>query len=157
MRAALYARYSSDRQRDASIDDQFRNCISFAEREGWTVEARYQDEAISGSRADRPGYRMLVGDAEAHKFDVLIVDDLSRLSRDEVEMKQLIRRLRFRNIRLIGVSDGFDSASKGAKVQATFRSLMNDMYLDDLREKTYRGLAGQALKGKQLRRPSLWL
>jgi DNA invertase Pin-like site-specific DNA recombinase len=147
MRAAIYARYSSDRQRDASIDDQFRNCIGLADREGWKVEARYRDEAISGGRADRPGYRKLVADAEARKFDVLIVDDLSRLSRDEVEMKQLIRRLRFWNIRIIGVSDGFDSASKGAKVQATFRSLMNDMYLDDLREKTYRGLAGQALKG----------
>jgi site-specific DNA recombinase len=147
MRAALYARYSSDRQRDASIDDQFRSCIGFADRAGWKAAERYHDEAISGTRADRPGYRKLVADAEARKFDVLIVDDLSRLSRDEVEMKQLIRRLRFWNIRVIGVSDGFDSASKGAKVQATFRSLMNDMYLDDLREKTYRGLAGQALKG----------
>ena len=50
-RAALYARYSSDLQREASIEDQFRICREHAEREGWTVSATYRDAAISGASA----------------------------------------------------------------------------------------------------------
>ena len=147
MKAALYARYSTDKQREASIDDQYRNCEQYAEREGWTITERYKDEAVSGAKNDRPGYQQMLSDAKAKRFDVLLVDDLSRLSRDDVEMKQVIRRFKFWGIRIIGVSDGFDSDSKGHKIQAGVRGLMNEIYLDDLRDKTHRGLTGQAIKG----------
>ncbi len=85
--------------------------------------------------------------AKARQFDVLLVDDLSRLSRDEAELILTRRKLLFWEVRLIGASDGYDSDAKGRKIQATMRGLMNDMFLDDLREKTHRGLVGQALKG----------
>ena len=147
MRAATYARYSSDKQRESSIEDQERNCRGFAAREGWTIVARFADEALSGATRSRPGYLRMLAAAEQGAFDVLLVDDLSRLSRDEVEMKQAIRRFRFRGVRIVGVSDGFDSDARGYKVQAGVRGLLNELYLDDLREKTHRGLAGQALKG----------
>lgn len=147
MKVALYARYSSDLQRQASIADQFRTCERFAEREGWPITKRYEDKAVSGSKNDRPGYQQMLADAKARAFDVLLVDDLSRLSRDDVETKQAIRRLRFWRVRVIGVSDGFDSESKGYKIQAGVRGLMNEIFLDDLREKTHRGLTGQALNG----------
>jgi DNA invertase Pin-like site-specific DNA recombinase len=84
--------------------------------------------------------------AVAHEFDLLIVDDLSRLSRDQVESERSIRRLEFGGVRIIGVSDGYDSQSKSRKVQRGVRGLMNEIYLDDLKDKTHRGLAGQALK-----------
>lgn len=147
MNVALYARYSSEHQREASIDDQFRTCERTVRSHGWNVAYRYEDKAITGSRADRPGYQQMLKDAEAHRFDVLLVDDLSRLTRDEAESISLRRRLSFWGIRLIGVSDGYDSAAKGHKLQASFRGIMNELYLDDLREKTHRGLMGQVLKG----------
>ena len=78
---------------------------------------------------------------------MLLVDELSRLSRDDVEMKQVIRRFRFRGVRIVGVSDGFDSDARGYNVQAGVRGLLNELHLDDLRETTHRGLTGQALKG----------
>ena len=71
----------------------------------------------------------MLEDSKSASFDVLLVDDLSRLSRDEVELKQTIRRLCFRGIRIIGVSDGFDTASKGYKVHAGVRGLINEIYL----------------------------
>ncbi len=148
MRAAIYGRYSSNKQRESSIDDQFRNCEGFADREGWHIVKRYADQAVSGTSKDRPSFKNLMTDAEEGCFDVLLVDDLSRLSRDEIELKQLVRRFTYRNLRIIGISDGFDSASKGHKVHASVRAMMNEIYLDDLREKTHRGLAGQAIKGK---------
>ena len=147
MHVALYARYSSEHQRETSIADQFRTCERSAESQGWTVSHRYEDKAITGSRADRPGYQRLLEEAQARCFDILLVEDLSRLTRDEAESIHLRRRLEFWGIRLIGVSDGYDSAAKGHKLQASVRGIINELYLDDLREKTHRGLMGQALKG----------
>lgn len=144
---ALYGRYSTDKQREASIDDQFRNCENHAKREGWKIVHRYADEAITGSTKDRPQYQAMLAAAEARQFDVLIVDDLSRLTRDDIETKQTLRRLKYWGIRLIGVSDGFDSDSKGHKIQASVRGMMNEIYIDDLREKTDRGMTGQVLQG----------
>lgn len=147
MRAAIYARYSTDKQRQSSVEDQNRNCQRFAEREGWKVVAKYADRGISGATSARPEYQRMLADAEAKKFDVLIVDDLSRLARDDIEQKQTIRRFRFRGLRIVGVSDGFDSAAKGFKIVAGVRGLINDIFLDDLRDKTLRGMEGQARKG----------
>jgi site-specific DNA recombinase len=147
MLAAIYCRYSSDRQREASIEDQSRNCERRAESEGWTITQRYADSAISGSTSDRPGYRGMLADAESGRFQALLVDDLSRLSRDQVEAERTIRRLEHWGIIIVGVSDGYDSRSKSRKVHRGVRNLLNEVYLDDLREKTHRGLEGQARRG----------
>ncbi len=150
MRVALYARYSSEGQREASIDDQYRNCEAYAKRQdGWTITHRYHDKAISGSQNanGRPGYRQMLTDAQARHFDVVLVDDFSRLSRDQVETETARRRLVHWNIRLIGVSDGIDTAAKGHKMLSSFKGIMNEVFLDDLRDKTRRGMVGQVLKG----------
>src|SRR5262245_61930316 len=109
MRAVIYARFSTDKQSDNSIEDQTRNCARYAERCGMTILTRFEDKAISGASKDRPGFEAMRSAGNRGEFDVLLVDDLSRLSRDDVEMKQVIRRFKFRRIRIIGVSDGYDS------------------------------------------------
>ena len=147
MKAAIYCRYSSEKQSIASLDDQERNCRLRADREGWTLTAVYQDAAISGSRNDRPGYRALLDAAEDGAVAVILVDDLSRLSRDSVEQERVIRRLEFDGVRVVGVSDGYDSHQHGRKLTRGMRGLINEVYLDDLRDKTRRGLTGKALKG----------
>jgi DNA invertase Pin-like site-specific DNA recombinase len=86
--------------------------------------------------------------AARKEFDVLIVDDLSRLTRDSVEQETTLRRLEFQGIRIIATSDGYDSQSKSRKIQRGFKGLMNEMFLDDLRAKVHRGLEGQAIKGR---------
>lgn len=150
MRVALYARYSSEGQREASIEDQNRNCEQYATRQdGWTIAYRYHDKAISGSKDanGRPGYKQMLADAQAKRFDVLLVDDFSRLSRDQVETEIARRRFVHWGIRLIGISDGIDTSAKGHKMLSGFKGLMNDFFLDDLRDKTRRGMVGQVLKG----------
>ena len=145
MKVAAYARYSSEQQSAASLDDQLRNCRAYAERMGWPAPVPYTDAAISGARADRPGYQRLLQDA--HRFNVILLDDLSRLSRDNVEVQQQVRRLKFAGVRVIAVSDAIDTDDKGHKLGVGLRGLMGELYLDDLREKTHRGLAGRALQG----------
>ncbi len=147
MKCATYSRYSTDMQREASIADQVRNCEKHAQREGWQIIRRYADKGISGTKTDRPQYQQMLADAQARKFDIVLVDDLSRLSRDDIETKQSIKRLRYWGTRLIGVSDGFDSDAKGYKVQAAVRGMINEIYIDDLKEKTHRGMVGVALAG----------
>lgn len=148
MQPAIYARYSSDQQRESSIRDQVRNCEEYAAREGWPRPVLYQDAAISGSRIDRPGYQRLLNDAQQGRFDVVLVDDLSRLSRDSLESERAVRLLKFYGVRLIGISDGVDTDQKGYKIQTGLRGIINNIYLDDLAEKTHRGLKGQALEGR---------
>jgi DNA invertase Pin-like site-specific DNA recombinase len=145
-RCAIYTRYSSTHQREASCEDQARNCGRRIESERWDLTAHFKDEAISGSRSDRPGYLQMLKAASERQFDVLIVDDLSRFSRDQVENERAIRRMEFGGIRIIALSDGYDSQSKSRKIQRGVKGLMNELYLDDLRDKTHRGLSGQALK-----------
>ncbi|MGV0981030.1 MAG: recombinase family protein [Polynucleobacter sp.] len=146
-RIAIYARFSTDKQRDSSIEDQVRNCMSFASGNQWVVIDHFEDRAISGASKDRPGFQKMLKAAQSKEFDVLLVDDLSRLSRDDIETKQVIRRFKYQGLRIIGVSDGYDSSGKGEKIQTSMRGLMNELYLDDLREKTHRGMAGQAGRG----------
>ena len=147
MKAVIYARYSTDKQSDDSIEDQVRNCMRYAERNQMQVVRQFADRAITGAVTTRQQYQAMLLAAEKREFDVLLVDDLSRMSRDEIEAKQTIRRFKFRGLRIVGVSDGYDSSIKGEKIQSTMRGLMNELYLDDLREKTHRGLTGKALNG----------
>ncbi|MDB6159509.1 MAG: pinR [Gammaproteobacteria bacterium] len=100
LRAVAYARYSSEQQRAASIDDQLRNCRRRADDEGWEVIREYADRAITGADRSRPQYQEMLGAAKRSEFDILLVDDLSRLARDQVESERVIRYLEFRSIRI---------------------------------------------------------
>jgi len=80
-------------------------------------------------------------------FTVILVDDLSRLSRDLVETLKLYRRLQRHGVELVAVTDGIQTTHQMAKLQITIKGLVNKLYLDDLRDKTHRGMTGRALKG----------
>lgn len=147
MKAVIYARYSGDKQRETSIDDQVRNCSRFIDRDGFSLQRIFADRAISGSIRNRPEYQAMLKAANEREFEVLLIDDLSRLSRDDYEMKGVLRKLSWNGIRVVGVSDGYDSQSTGNKIFSTVKGLMNEVFLDDLRARTHRGMSGQAIKG----------
>lgn len=146
MRAVTYCRFSTDNQRDASIEDQRRICHDYCKRQGWAVTKDYADKAASGTTSDRPAYQAMKAAAEAHEFDVLGVVDLSRLARDNGELQTLLKRLKFHGVRIIAVTDDYDSNSENAKLSAGFRGLMGDLYVDDVRKKVAASMIGLALK-----------
>jgi site-specific DNA recombinase len=152
MRCAVYARFSSDTQHPASIDDQRLACQRYADRQTWQIlsEHVYADEALSGMGVDhRPAYRRLLAavGSSAKPFDVLLVDDLSRLSRDAAEMLRLARVLEYAQITLISVADGIETGTKLSKLTLSVKAIFNEQYLDDLRERTLRGLQGRFARG----------
>ncbi|WP_240517551.1 recombinase family protein [Paracoccus salipaludis] len=81
-RAAIYARYSSDLQRDASLEDQIRACRNYAARQDLEVVEAYSDRAVSGASLMRSGLQKLLRDAQAGSFGVVIAEALDRLSRN---------------------------------------------------------------------------
>ena len=83
LRAAIYARYSTDLQRAASIEDQVRACRARVEQGGWQLLEVYADHAVSGASSLRPGYQRLLEDARAGRVDVVMAEALNRLSRDQ--------------------------------------------------------------------------
>src|ERR687898_2125790 len=93
IRAAIYARYSSDNQRESSIDDQVEVCRRHAELQGWEIVEVYPDRALSGTSRFRPAFQQLQVDAEARRFDVIIVEALDPLSRKLADVTDLHDRL----------------------------------------------------------------
>jgi DNA invertase Pin-like site-specific DNA recombinase len=124
-------------------------CREFAKRDGITVldQHIYFDEAQSGSIRARPGLEALKRAAEDKQFDAVLVDDSSRLSRDNQHFNTLLCLFQYWGISLISVSDGLDMREEHAKVAYQFRGIINELYLTDLKKKTHRGQMGQVLRG----------
>ena len=142
VRAGAYARYSSDSQRDASINDQVRICRAEIERHGWDLVQVYTDAALSGASAFRPGYQKLLQDATAGALDVVVAESLDRLSRDLADVATLYKHLSFLGVRLWTVAEGQIN-----ELHVGLKGTMNALYLKDLAQKTHRGLEGRVRNG----------
>ena len=143
LRAAIYARFSTDMQRDASIDDQVRSCREYAARQGLTVVETYSDRAVSGASLMRSGMQKLLRDGRSGAFDVVISEGLDRLSRNQADIATLFQHLAFAEVMIETVSEGQIS-----EMHIGLKGTMNALFLKDLAVKTHRGLKGRALEGK---------
>jgi site-specific DNA recombinase len=151
MRYATYARYSSDLQRQSSIEDQLRKCHEYGRSQGWipAKDSAFADEAISGVSTDRPGLQRMLqaSTSRGRQFDVILVDDTSRISRNLSDAVQLFERLKFAGVRVIAVGQGIDTHSEQAEVLVTVHGLVDSLYVKELAKKTHRGLEGALLRG----------
>ena len=144
IRAALYARYSSDLQSAASIDDQFRVCREHVERSGWTIAGGYRDAAASGaSMILRPGIQTLLEDARRGAFDVVVAEALDRVSRDQADVAALFKHLQFAGVMIVTLAEGEIS-----ELHVGLKGTMNALFLKDLAAKTHRGLRGRVEQGR---------
>jgi site-specific DNA recombinase len=143
MRAVIYARYSSDNQREASIDDQTEICRRYIDRQGWTLVRTYQDRALSGASDQRPAYQQMLADAETNQFDVVVTEALDRLGRRLSDVARLHDHLEFGGVGLHAVNIG-----QVTTMHVGLLGTMAQLYLSDLKEKTRRGQLGRALACK---------
>ena len=143
MRAALYARYSSENQRQASIADQIEVCTRYIDKQGWVIVGTYSDAAASGASRFRPGYQRLLSALDRGIFDVVVVEALDRLGRKLADIADLYDRCAFAGIKVYAVNVGEIGA-----MHIGMLGTMAQLYLSELREKTWRGQLGRALQGK---------
>ena len=143
MRVAIYSRYSSEHQREASIEDQLRVCKARITAEGRELVRVFQDRAISGATALRPGYQALLTAAREGDFDVVLSEALDRLSRDQEDVAALFKRLRFAGIRIVTLAEG-----EITELHVRLKGTMNALFLRDLAAKTHRGLRGRVELGR---------
>lgn len=143
---AGYARFSSDNQRDASIDDQNRSILrKFAEMGIAENQVRlFSDFGITGMHDNRPGYQELMGAIENHEVDLLIVEDQSRLTRD-TDIGDLLNKFKFNGVRFIAIHDAIDTEREGTEVNAQVKGLVNNLSIKDHAKRVRRGLEGRAL------------
>ena len=143
IKVAIYARFSSAMQSEASIEDQLRICRERAEREGWTVTEIFTDMAVSGASMQRPGVQRLMDQASRGSFDIIIAEALDRLSRDQADVATMFKRLSFDGVRIITLSEGEIS-----ELHVGLKGTMNQLFLKDLAAKTHRGLRGRVEAGR---------
>ena len=143
MKVALYARYSDDNQRDASIADQFRVCRLYAEKQGWQVVEQYSDHAISGASLLRGGVQALIADALRGRFQIVLSEAMDRLSRDQEDIAGFYKRMTFADVKMITLSEG-----EVTPLHVGLKGTMNALFLKDLADKTRRGQRGRVELGK---------
>lgn len=143
MRAAIYARYSTDLQNEASIEDQHRLCSRLIGDRGWVETETYSDRGMSGASHLRPAYQRLLEDARGNAFDVVVSEGLDRISRDQEHIAAFFKQMRFEGIPIYTVAEGEIS-----ELHIGLKGTMSSLFLKDLAQKTHRGLEGRVRKGK---------
>ncbi|MFZ2137520.1 MAG: recombinase family protein, partial [Xanthobacteraceae bacterium] len=142
MRVSIYARYSSELQRAASIEDQVLVCTERLVREKWTLVATYTDRGVSGASHLRPGYQGLLAGARNREFDIVLAEALDRISRDQEHVASFFKQMRFAGIRVFTLAEG-----EIGELHVGLKGTMNALFLKDLAEKTRRGLRGRIEAG----------
>ena len=141
--AAIYARFSSENQREASIDDQIRVCTAYLARDSKSVVETYADYAVSGATTLRPGYQALLRDARARRFDVVIAESLDRFSRDQEHIAAFYKHMTFAGVSIVTLAEGTIT-----ELHVGLKGTMSALYLKDLAQKTHRGLEGRVRAGR---------
>jgi site-specific DNA recombinase len=117
--------------------------------QGWRVAERFDDQGISGAAlGNRPGVLRLQEGALAGRFDLVLVTDLSRLSRSLGDLSKMIDRLTAKGVRVVGVQDGYDSARRGHKLQAGLSGIIGEAFREMVKDRTYAALESRAKAGR---------
>ena len=130
MRAVIYARYSSDLQREASIEDQVRECTQLAERFEYQIVKVFSDSAISGATDNRPGLQELLAMVKTGTVDVVIAEALDRISRDQEHIARIYKQISFSQAKMQTITEGEIS-----ELHIGLKGTMNALFLKDLAEK----------------------
>lgn len=143
IRAAIYARYSSDQQKDRSIEDQFALLRDMCARDGMAIVSTFEDRQISGAGIiNRPGFQSLMRGAEAQFFDVIVVEDMDRLFRNQADYHNSRERLDFLGIQI------HTASGKIGRLDGSLRALMGEMFIENLIIHTRRGLEAVVRDGR---------
>lgn len=147
MNAVIYARYSSDSQREESIEGQLRECTDYAEQNGMTVVGSYIDRALSAKTADRPEFQHMIKDSAKGLFEIVLVWKLDRFSRDRYDSAHYKHILKKNGVKVVSAKEHISDGPEGIILESMLEGYA-EFYSADLSEKIHRGQKENALKGK---------
>lgn len=147
MNAVIYARYSSDKQKDTSIEDQVRDCRKYADDLGLTVLGVYADHAMSGRTDHRPEFQRMLRDSDQGAFEAIIVWKLDRFARNRYDSAIHKARLKRNGVKVVSAMERISDSPEGVLLESLLEG-MAEYYSLDLKEKLSRGKTGIALKCK---------
>ena len=147
MTAVIYARYSSDNQREESIEGQIRECTAYAEKNGITVVKHYIDRALSAKTDNRPDFQQMIKDSEKRLFDIVLVWKLDRFARNRYDSAHYEYQLERNHVKLVSATEPISEGPAGIMVKSMLTG-MAEYYSAELSEKVVRGMTENVLKGK---------
>ena len=147
MTAVIYARYSSDNQREESIEGQIRECTAYAEKNGITVVKHYIDRAISAKTDNRPQFQQMIKDSERKLFDIVLVWKLDRFARNRYDSARYKTQLKKNGVKLMSATEVISDGPEGIILESVLEGYA-EYYSADLAEKVVRGQTENVLKGR---------
>ena len=146
MTAVIYARYSSDNQREESIEGQIRECTAYAEKNGITIVKHYIDRAISAKTDNRPEFQQMIKDSDKKLFDIVLVWKLDRFARNRYDSARYKTQLKKNGVKLMSATEIISEGPEGIILESVLEGYA-EYYSADLSEKVVRGMTENALKG----------
>ncbi|WP_210023137.1 MULTISPECIES: recombinase family protein [unclassified Paenibacillus] len=146
-RAVAYTRFSSDNQRDESIDAQVRAIEIYCKQKGFELIKVYADRAKSATSDKRPEFLQMIEDSEKGHFDVLIVHKLDRFSRDKYDSAKYKRKLKKNGVQLLSVTENLDGSPESVILESLLEG-MAEYYSKNLAREVMKGLKETAYQCK---------
>lgn len=137
--AVIYARYSSDRQREESIEGQIRECKAFASTNGYEIIGIYTDRALSARTDQRPDFLRMIADSDRHIFQFVIVYSLDRFSRSRYDSAIYKNRLKKNGVRVLSAKENIRDDPTGVILESLLEGYA-EYYSLELAQKVKRGM-----------------
>ena len=144
--AVIYARFSSDRQTEQSIEGQVRVCNDYAERNDILIVSQYIDRATTGTNDNREAFQKMMKDSDKKAWDYVLVYKLDRFSRNKFEMAMHRKRLKDNGIKILSAMENIPDSPEGILLESLLEG-MNQYYSEELSQKTRRGQRETRIKG----------
>ena len=144
--AVIYARYSSERQTEQSIEGQLRVCREYAERNSLVVVDEYIDRAMTGTNDNRKAFQKMLKDSSKKSFDIVLVYKLDRFSRNKYETAMHKKTLRDNGVKLVSAMENIPDTPEGIILESLLEG-MAEYYSAELSQKVKRGLRETREKG----------
>lgn len=145
MKAVIYARYSSDNQREESIEGQLRECMDYAKHNDITVINTYLDRALSAKTDNRPNFQKMIKDSYKGLFDLVIVWKLDRFARNRYDSAHYKAILKKNGVKVVSARETIAEGSEGILLESVLEGYA-EYFSADLAEKVNRGMMENALK-----------
>lgn len=139
MNAVIYARYSSERQTEASIEGQLKVCYDYAEKQGYTIIGEYIDRALTGRNTDRPQFLKMIKDSSKQEFQIVLVYQLDRFSRNRYDSATYKAKLKKNGVRVVSARENISDDASGILMESVLEG-MAEYYSRELAQKVTRGM-----------------